>query len=73
MQPDSAQLNPSPGNRLPARLVLEDQTPGICKERVTLTLWVSPPSGLTNESQEVEVKKAAIALLERALDVLKSS
>ena len=71
MQSDSAQLAPVPGKRLPARLVLEDQAPGICKERVTLSLWVSPPSGLTNESEEIAVKKGAIALLERALEVLK--
>ena len=72
MERDPADVAPVFSNRLPAKLVLEDEMPGICTERVTLTLWVLPPSGLTHESEEATVRKAAIPLLERALEALKS-
>lgn len=66
-----AELPIAAATRVPAQLVLEDETADAYRERVALTLWVPPPAGLTRESEQAAVRQAAIALLERAIRVLK--
>ena len=67
MERDPAHVAPVFSNRLPAKLVLEEETLSICKERVTLTLWVLPPSGLTHESEEATVRRRPFPYLSARL------
>ena len=59
---------------VPAKLVLDDDaTPPERPQRLTLSLWVKPPAGLTKAAEEAVVRSAAILFLERALDSLRNA
>lgn len=55
------------GGLAPAQVVLDDESNPGHPQRVSLSLWVDPPSCLSGRDQDAAVRKAAIALLERAL------
>ena len=50
-----------------AQVVLDDESTPDRPRRVSLDLWIEPPSGLSEKDRDAAVRSAAIVLSERAL------